>query len=296
MRVTDRMIFDNANRWTTDASSRLEQATEVASTGVRVGRAADDPGAAGLLGTRQQTQARADAIAQETGRAADELGLVDGALQTVSTTLGRARQLAVQFANATYNADQRASGATEVDGLINQVLSALNTKVGNRYVFAGSKDDTQPFDAAGAYSGDGLVRQVEVAPGVLQDSSVRADVAIKGAGGGVDVLATLQALSAALASNDVAGVQGTLDALDRSTAQVSSARASAGTAMNALDAGTAVAKAASTAEKTAVSHLQDADMADAGTQLALAQRALESAVQASSQSFLLSLSLLSTIK
>lgn len=295
MRVTDRLIYDNANRWTGDARSRVEAATSVASSGLRVQQPGDDPAAAGQLTLHAQAQQRASAIATATQRGTDELNSADSALDGISTALSRARALAVQLSSATYTPAQRAAAAKDVDGIFAQVISALNTEVGGRYLFGGTQDSRPPFDpATGAYQGDTATRRLEIAPGVWSDASVRADVALKGAGGGADVLSTLQALSAALSVNDVAGVQGSLDGLTAGTTQVASARAAAGNAANTLDQAHSTALAAVAAEKIATSHLEDVDVVDAATQLQLAQRALEAAVSASSQSFQLSLTLLGT--
>jgi flagellar hook-associated protein 3 FlgL len=285
MRITDRMMFDNANLWTSAAETQVEAATESSSTGIRVAHASDDPAAAALIATYSQGAARATSIAQTTSRASDELQAADSALSSAGDALSRADQLAVQMANGTYSAGDRASTATEVQGLMTSIISALNTKVGTRYIFGGSKDSAPPFDAAGNYNGDTQVRQVESAPGVLQNTSIRADVAFKGAGGGTDVLATLQGLVTALQNNDVVGVQSSLTGLSDGITQLGAARASGGAAMNALDAANAVATAAATAQTTSAGNLQDANVVDAATQLQLAQRALEASVQAGTMSF-----------
>jgi flagellar hook-associated protein 3 FlgL len=295
MRVTDRLIYDNANRFTGEAQSRATDATAVASSGLRVTQPGDDPAAAGQITLHSQAQGRAQAIADATQAAADELGSVDTALGNISSVLSQARQLAVQLSNGTITAAQRSDGAAAVNGFLSEIVAAANTKVGSRFVFSGTADSTQPFDPTTlAYNGDTGTRQVEIAPGVWQAASVRADVALKGAGGGVDVLAAMQSLSTALSSNNVPGVQASLDALATGITQVSSARASSGNAQNAFDSAHSIATTAVTAEKSATSHLQDADVADAATRLQLAQRALEAAVSASSQSFQLSLTLLGT--
>ena len=71
--------------------------------------------------------------------------------------------------------------------LSQQIVQLMNTQVAGRYIFGGTKDSAPPFDASGNYVGDGNVRQIEIAPGLLQASSIRADVALKGTGGGIDV-------------------------------------------------------------------------------------------------------------
>ena len=289
MRISDSMIFAAAALNTGSARSALEEATRVASTGLRIQHPGDDPGAAGLLVSHQSALDRAQALSQVASRASDELGAADGALSQVTEALSRARELAVQMANASYSAADRAGAAAEVDGLGQQISSALNLKVGNRYVFGGSKDHAPPFAADGTYAGDALVRQLEIAPGVVQDASVRADVVIKGAGGGVDVFAAIAALSTALKANDAAGVRSSMDALTTATTQLATGRSAVGADIASFSAAKGAADAASLTEKTTVSGLQDADVVDAATRLALAQHALEASLAATSAGFKLSL-------
>ena len=155
-----------------------------------------------------------NAINQNASRAGDEVDAADSALQSLSDVLARARELAVQMGNDSYSAADRAGAATEIDGLVQQAVTLMNTNVNGRYIFGGNQDQTAPFDTAGNYNGDTAVRQVEVAPGVLEDSSVRADVAVKGVGGGVDLFATLQSLSTALRTNNGDAIRGSLTDLD----------------------------------------------------------------------------------
>lgn len=289
MRVTDRMIYDNATRFSGAARDRMSEASDVASSGIRVSHPGDDPVAAGQIITQVQAKARADAIAQSVSRASDEVNSADQALASLGDTLSRARQLAMQLANGSYTAADRAGAAGEVTSLLSQAVSTLNARVGNRYVFSGTKDDVPPFDPAGNYQGDTQARQVEIAPGLRQDVSVRADVAFKGVNGGVDVLQTLQDLATALAANDVAGVQATLPGFDTGTAQLGAVRSQLGAMGSGLEAAGSVARFASLAAVTATSHLEDADSIEAASKLALAQRALESSLTAAAQSFKLSL-------
>jgi len=289
MRVTDSMRYDQAVRDTGRAREAAENAISRASSGLRVARAKDDPGAAGLIALDRARADRLDAIATSAGRASDELTSADGALATVSNAVARAREIAVQLSNGTYGASERAGAATEVQGLLATAVSALNTRVGGRYVMAGDLDSTAPFDAAGNYLGDTAVRQVEIAPGVLQAASVRADVAVKGAGGGVDVLQALTDLASALTANDPVQIRAALDPLGQGTDQLSRARAEAGTAMATLDAAVSASKAGRDDATADASHLGDADVVAAATDLSRTQAALDASLSAVAQGFKLSL-------
>jgi flagellar hook-associated protein 3 FlgL len=289
LRVTDRSVFEGGNASIAGSRDRAQEAQRLASTGLRVERPGDDAAAAGILAAAPLTEARYRSIGAAAGAASTELQSADQALSSVANTLARARELGVQFANPTYTSSQRASGATEVASLLSDVLSQLNTQANGRYVFGGVADGAPPFSAAGAYEGSAQPRTVEVAPGVFQASSIRADVAMGSDGSGADVLGTLRALRDALTADDPSAVAGTLGALQASIDQVSSARAEGGVAMNALDVSASASAVAADDVKTGASKLSDADYVDAATQLAFSQRALEASYTATAQSFKLSL-------
>lgn len=289
MRVTDQMLYDTAARDAGRARDRMEEASRQVATGARFEHPGEDPVSAGMLVPQRISEARYGAILSSTGRANDEITSADNALSGLGDLFSRARELAVQFANSTYNASQRTVGANEVSTIFQNALALLNTRVDSRYIFGGNLDASPPFDTAGNYLGDAAVRLIEIAPGVLQNVSVRADVLAKGVGGGTDALAALQNLATALSNDDLAGIQATLDPLDESIAQVANGRTQAGAIESVLDAAGAAARTARDAEKERASHEVDADAVDSASKLALAQRALDASLSAAAESFKLTL-------
>jgi flagellar hook-associated protein 3 FlgL len=289
MRVTDKMIFQNAAANAAKSRDRAQSAMEEVSTGMRVVHPGDDPMVAAAMVRGQQTVDRMNAINQNAGRAASEVGSADSALQSLTDVLARARELTVQMGNDSYSATDRQGAATEVDGLIQQAVTLMNTNVNGRYIFGGNKDQTAPFDAAGNYSGDTAVRQVEVAPGVLEDSSVRADVAVKGVGGGVDLFATLQSLSTALRTNNGDAIRGSLTNLETATHQVTTTLSQVGAMGDAFATAQTLAKSTADATTKNVANQSEADVIESSSKLALANSALNATLTAAAQSFSLSL-------
>lgn len=289
MRVTDRMLFDRAARDGGAARSRLEEAVARASTGQRLVHPGDDPAGAGLVVRHQAAAARADSIMKAAQQASDELAVVDSALNDVTNALARARELAIQLANDSYGARERAAAATEAQGLLDRMIGSLNTRFGSRYVFGGTLDGAAPFDSVGNYLGGSNPRTLEIAPGVYETTNVRAERAVKGAGGGVDLLATMRTLVSALQAGNQSAIQSTIPALATATDQVAGERSVAGNAMAVFDAAVETNRAAHDDATTAAAHLTDADVIDASSQLALAQRALEASLTATASSFKLSL-------
>jgi flagellar hook-associated protein 3 FlgL len=289
MRVTDKMIFQNAAANAAKSRDRAQTALEQVSTGMRVVHPGDDPTVAALMVRGQQTIDRMSAIGQNASRAGDEVDAADSSLQSLTDVLARARELAVQMGNDSYSAADRQGAATEVDGLVQQAVTLMNANVNGRYIFGGNKDQTAPFDTAGNYTGDAAVRQVEVAPGVLEDSSVRADVAVKGVGGGVDLFATLQSLSTALKTNNGDAIRGSLTDLGTATTQVTSTLAQVGSMGDAFAIAQTLAKSTSDATTKNVANQSESDVIESSSQLALANSALNATLTAAAQSFNLSL-------
>jgi len=289
MRVTDRMMFDNANINITNGRNRVQVAMQEASSGMRVTHPGDDPASAGLIVRSRQVLARLEAIGANAIRTNDELSIADNTLQNMGNVVTRVRELTVQMGNDSYSATDRLNAGVEVDALTRQVVMLMNTDVNGRYLFAGTNDGSPPFDAAGNYTGDTNVRQIEVAPGLLENASVRGDVAVKGAGGGVDLFAILQTLKTALNANDGAGIRGALPQLDTATRQVTDALASVGSMMNSFDVARALADAGHDDATKSMAHEQEVDTFESATKLALANHALEVALTASANGFRMSL-------
>jgi len=289
VRVTEAMIYQQTIDRANAALVKVGKAQGELSSGLRVQAPGDDPQAAGLLVRHKFDQTQTTAIQNGAQSAADELNDADSALGSVSTVLARAQVLATQFGNDTYTADDRAAAAEEVDGLFKQAVGSLNTRFGDRYIFGGYSDNQAPFANDGTYQGDKGVRQVEVAPGVFEDSSIRADVTVKGVGGGVDVLQTLTDLSAALRANNSDAIRASITSLQTGSNQVSSAQSQVGTSVNIFTSTVNTCAAQVTDEKKVIGELGDADVMDASTKLSLAQYALNATLTAASQTLNFSL-------
>ena len=289
MRVTNSMIYEAARSQTASARDRAFEAQQQVVTGVRVVHPGDDPVAAGIMVSYKMSIDRLGTIDKAVTSATSELQVADGTLQGVSDLLARARELTVQLGNDTFSASERANGATEIRGISAQIAQLMNTQVAGRYIFGGNSDRTPPFDSAGAYLGDSATRQIEVAPGLLENSSIRADQALKGVGGGVDVFAALSTIATALSNNDGLAVRASIANLTTGGDQVASALTQAGVMMDGFQgAQTAGAVAKDSATKVLASETE-VDVFEAATQMAAAQHSLEATLAATAKGFEMSL-------
>jgi flagellar hook-associated protein 3 FlgL len=222
--ITDTMIYSNARNAVMHSQVRLSDATRRASTGLRVATAGDDPAAAEqtVLLDANLEQLRAMKAAGDRTSSTFENSTRD--LQDVQTVLTRATELAVQGANGTYTAGDRTAIAAEVQSLHDTVLAIANKQDEmGQYVYSGFKTDTVPFTAAGVYSGDNNARRVEVAPNIQVNANLPGSQVFNVATG-VNVLGVLQTLQAALAANNPAGAQASLNDLSTAVNQVATAQ------------------------------------------------------------------------
>lgn len=289
MRVSEQALFGLANQRIMRARADSVEAGDRVSSGKRVEHPWDAAADAGLIVHHTQEADRQTAIQTAAQRSSEELTMADGAWDQISTSLTRLKELAVQMANDTYSAADRQGAAVEAQQLFSAIVSQSNVRMGERYLFGGMEDRAPPFDPAGAYSGDDKVRRVEIAPGVLNDASTRADVALKGAGGGLDVFGAISAFTTALNANDGTNLRVAVQNFDDAIIQVSRERSRVGAMMNVFDAATTIARQNTDAARDARASLEDVDIFEASTRLAGAQRALEASMSAAAQQFKLSL-------
>lgn len=285
MRVTETRLMTLASESAAEARDRYGKSTTTLSSGIQV-RLPSDDALAWAEGARAASRLTASQSRGSTiDRARDGLGESEHALTSVENELQAARQLAVQMASDVHTADQRATAAAEIRQMRDQVLATLNSRssADGSYLFGGSRSLAAPFDAAGNYTGDALVRSIEVAEGAQQTVSVPGSTFT--AAGGVNVLATLQSLSTALDAGNGAAISRSIDGLQSALDQVSGARSTIGLHLNALENATDARTAFELQLETTHSRLIDTDAIHAISELAQTRAALEGSQSVATQIF-----------
>ncbi len=282
MRVTDSMITELARSSVADARDRALSAQRVASTGVRVEKPSDDPTAAAIGRRKTAEQARVAGMVQAATRGKSTLDSVDDGLSHVDELLARVQELAVQAANDTASAQDRASLAPEVRALREQILAVANTRIDGKYVMGGMRQDEAPFDPSGAFVGDRTVPALEVAPGVRAPISVAAGDVFAPASG-LDVLGALDRLATALGGNDLVGIRTGIDDMTTATAQVSAARGTLGVSQSTMTMAVSLGEIMKTRIAEVHANAVEADAYDAISALTTTQTALQQAVSIASR-------------
>lgn len=155
MRISTQMMYEQNMRGITSSQSKWMEYGEQMSTGQRVNRPSDDPIAASQAVVVAQAQEQNKQYDTARTFATQKVSLEESVLQQVTGSITSAHTKLVAAANGTLSDDDRASMATELQGIRDQIMNLANTADGNgRYIFAGYKTSDAPFDkTTGAYGG-----------------------------------------------------------------------------------------------------------------------------------------------
>ncbi len=280
MRVTESYLRGAALSGIRRGYTAMAAASKAISSGRRVAAPSDDPTTADAVRrVDAATLSTADRLARA-GIATGRLTASESALGQSSETLLRAQELAVQMSNDVYSPEQRASAAAEVRAIRDSLLSTANTRFEGAYVFGGRKEDTPPFDDAGAFIGDTGSREVGVAEG-LDVAVTTTGEAFNGGTSGVDVFAQLDALATAMDNDDGDAVAASIETLETARSQITAARAEVGTRLSALSSAEALGEQMKEHLAMRRRDLVDTDLAEAATELTRTQQVLNAAVSVS---------------
>lgn len=148
MRVTNNTLINNMLRHLNRGLSRLDRHQQQLASGKQILRPSDDP--AGVISVMElrSSLAENDQLLKNVTGALSWLESVDTVLGSVTSVLHRAKELTVYAATGTLNSDDRNAILKEVEQLFANVLELSNTSHGGRYLFAGQKSTTMPFQRA----------------------------------------------------------------------------------------------------------------------------------------------------
>lgn len=172
MRVSTNMVTHNFLISLNKSLQRQNEIQEQLSDGKALHRPSDDPVKTirslrfniNLRQNEQYTQNVKDAISW--------METTDGAMSDLSSIMIKAKELVIKSVSSNPDMAMEAI-AKELDGIINQAIEIGNSKVGDRYVFAGQQDKTEPFKRRMVTAADGTQFETVVYSGDTSKISMR---------------------------------------------------------------------------------------------------------------------------
>ncbi|MFC0338524.1 flagellar hook-associated protein 3 FlgL [Kushneria avicenniae] len=294
MRISTSMMFERSQNAMQSRQSDLSKVGEQVASGKRIVSPSDDPRAASQALIVKQDQAVQEQYKDSRITATNTLSLQENTLNSVSDLLVSAKGLIVKGGNGTYTDSDRASVATELEGLYNQMLGLANTRDSNgQYMFAGSQGDVKPFETADnglvePYAGDARPLNVQVDASRSMDvnaagSNVFRVPATKAGDDESDLFKVFETAIATLRTPQTAENQDELRAtldqanrkIDSGSDNVLSVRSGIGSKLNELDVLSDIGDTRTISNKVALSDLEDLDYAEAISRYTLGQIGLE---------------------
>jgi flagellar hook-associated protein 3 FlgL len=279
MRITDGMRMDSLARTQATLDGQFNKAAKVAASGARVGSPSDDPVGAAQLARVQASLDKAAEYRSTVQTVRGDVELAESTLSSAQSVLERAKEIALQGASGSLTASERGTMAEEVKQLREQLIAAANARGAQGYLFGGTRSDTAPFAPNGAYGGDANTRTVEIAKGVVANTSMRGDVVFGPAGGGRDIFADMAALETSLRANDVAGIRTAVDAMGDGHKQIVTARADAGLTLTRFEMADAAHGELEFSMSRQRSDIADADPFQSYAHLMSVKQTLERAIE-----------------
>lgn len=161
-RVSENSSVNSIQHAVGKTKSRLEDMQIKGSTLKRIMKPSDDPiGNADLLAIRSQN-IDAGQYLRNVNFAQTHLNFTETVLGELTDILTKAKELAIGQSSDIYNPEIRQGVAKEIHQLRLQSLALANKRMGNRYLFAGQRVLTKPFNEEGKYAGDQNKMFVEV--------------------------------------------------------------------------------------------------------------------------------------
>jgi flagellar hook-associated protein 3 FlgL len=173
MRVTNNLAYNMQIKNMNDSLDKLYQYAIKAGNGKSFQVPSDNPTAA-VESISIKSTIKSMEYYTSTAESSDEwMSATEFAVQEISSAAARAEILVNRGMNDTMDADERQVIATELDGILEQVVSTANYQHRDRYVFAGFSTKTEPF----IRNTSGSVETVDYVPGAGTFEAIQRDIA-----------------------------------------------------------------------------------------------------------------------
>ncbi len=264
---------------------RLNNAQMELTTGLKINNVTDAPG---QIADLWQVRSNLDQVQQTSSnldRVQTEVNTAQSVLQTAVSVVDRALTLGAQGANDTVSAQTRQDLAGELSSILQQLVSAANTTVDGRYIFSGDDDqqaaysiDLTQSSPISAYQGSPATRQILGPDGSPITVSQTAQQIFDSSNAQQNVFVSINNLRQALLSNDSSGISSAMADVQTSDGYLNQQLAFYGTVQDRVAGAVSFGQTYQTQLQSELAGIQDADEAQAITDLTQAQTQLQAAL------------------
>ncbi len=281
MRVTFGTIHDGVASIDA-AAAQFARAQEKVETGKRLQAPSDDPQAAMRIIQGKTEIGALDSYTRSGDTAGSRIAIMDTTFDDIVDKLTAAQSTTAAAMGSTVGPQQRAALAAALQGLRDGLVADLNVSFQGTYLFSGSETTTKPYEqVAGVwtYQGDQAPVMVEIGKG--RDAAVTAngESFVRGSDA-TDLFTEMDTLIAAVQAGDATGIANGLAALGRAFDRAVRAQSQVGVDERGIGDEQHRLTEFRLASLKRVSKDEDANLAQAMTEMTEAQIAYQAALQA----------------
>ncbi|WP_186645731.1 flagellar hook-associated protein FlgL [Fluviispira vulneris] len=153
-RISEMYRYGVTNDRIGNVKAIADDVNETAASGRKLKRISDDPvGTIRVLRNRNRIT-NLDQFRKTLDFGRGYLSKTEDALSSIYNSLIRAKELAIQQSNSTYDDPSRKAVAAEIKQILNHVIILGNTSYSDKYVFGGFQTTQPPISPDGHYLGD----------------------------------------------------------------------------------------------------------------------------------------------
>ena len=159
MRITQKMMTQNAIRHMSENLERLNELQGQVASGKAFQYASDDPARATTALSLRSNLEQLAAYLETTQMTDDWMSASESALEDMQSTAKNALDLALSGVSDTMGVEERQALAEEINVLLQHAVEVANTSYRDNYIFSGFRVKTTPFELVDG-DGDGLAELV----------------------------------------------------------------------------------------------------------------------------------------
>jgi flagellar hook-associated protein 3 FlgL len=274
MRISNQFLLQEAIRHLRGNLDALHRAQQEIADGRRIRKVSDDPIDASQIIRWEARLRDIDQYRRNAGSAEIRLSTEDAVLTSIRDLISRAKELAIRVSDHELDDPERQAAMAEMEELQEQILSLANSRVGDEYIFGGSRTEDPPFQSDGTYTGDSNPRYAEIDEGLLIETNHSGDHLFS------DAFKAMEDLSRQLSGGNREELETIIADLDRAEDRILEAQTETGVWLRQIEDTMERLTLRSTSLANRRDAIRDADPAESVVRLLTAQTALEKSYEA----------------
>ena len=283
MRVTLNSAVRDAQAQLQRVEEQIAQRTRELSSGRRLNALSDDPSSSVGAVINRAEIGQTDSYIRATDSVGARLSIVDSLLNDVIVQITGGLTAAFGARGSAVQQSQRDTYAIELEGIRDTILADVNTQFNGAYLFSGGASTTEPYTkTAGVvspYQGTATDVSVDIGEGTSVQVSRSGDVLLRGSDAD-DLFVELDRLIAGVRAGNAAEIDAGITALNRAFDRATAVQSQVGIDLRTASDQRLQLGTRKVQQRAEVSRHEDANLAEAITDLQMAEVRYQAAIRA----------------